>query len=300
VYEHIQFSKSQRKNEVLLKNQTSFESQLAVLRNGESIAKTRLAALEAENESLRRNSSELLKLRDEVTRLRAANRESTQAKLPGGPSEEAKSWLARVNLLKQRLQEVPAQNTPELALLTEQDWLNAARAELRTAEDFRRAMSGLRSAANQKVSTKIEDALHQYAKDSGGAFPTDIAQLRAFLDPAVTDAMLDEWTILPADQLPGLQLGGESIITQKAAIDPENDMRLGIGPNGSGATGPQSWDAHLSGIIRTLDPVYKAYSSANGGKNPSDLSALRPFATTPEQQQALDEVVRKQAAKQNK
>src|SRR2546422_2182071 len=47
------------------------------------------------------------------------------------PAESAaRSWLSRVSLLKQHLEQAPNAKIPEFQLLNEEDWLNVARAKL--------------------------------------------------------------------------------------------------------------------------------------------------------------------------
>jgi hypothetical protein len=86
-------------------------------------------------------------------------------------------------------------------------------------------------------------------------------------------------------------LGGDVIITQKAAVDDLYDTRYGIGPNGFGSTD------FLSSLTRDiLAPLNRAFSAANNGKYPDDFSQLLPYAVTPEQQTALQKLIQKKAA----
>ena len=64
------------------------------------------------------NEAELLRLRGEVARLRA-----DAAFAPGEPS--MKTWSRQVAVLRQKLEEMPDQQIPELQFATEKDWANA-------------------------------------------------------------------------------------------------------------------------------------------------------------------------------
>ena len=101
-------------------------------------ANRQLAALQAQNEKLRREAADVVRLRGEVVRLR----ENTPSSNGDPTASAAKSWLARVSQLKERLQQTPGAKIPEFQFLTEQDWLNAAKGDLNTDEDYRRALSG--------------------------------------------------------------------------------------------------------------------------------------------------------------
>jgi hypothetical protein len=81
------------------------------------------------------------------------------------------------------------------------------------------------------------------------------------------------------------------IITQKAPVDDVFDTRYGIGPTGSGTTGFLSQE-----IAPTMNPVWEAFRAAHNGQWPDDTSQLLPYATTPEQQAALQKLMLKKSA----
>ena len=58
--------------------------------------------------------------------------------------------------LKERLEQTPGAKIPELQFATDKDWLNAARGELETDSDYRRALSTLRSTAENKVAEMMK------------------------------------------------------------------------------------------------------------------------------------------------
>ena len=86
-------------------------------------------------------------------------------------------------------------------------------------------------------------------------------------------------------------MGGDLIITQKAAVDDVYDTQFGIGPNGFGST-----DFLSSRTREVVDPVFAAFRKANNGEYPEHLSLLRPYVTTPDQQAALEKLILKRAA----
>jgi hypothetical protein len=84
------------------------------------------------------------------------------------------------------------------------------------------------------------------------------------------------------------------MITQIAAVDADYDSRYAVG-NGWGTTGPEAWDAPGSRSYEVLEPAVKAYAAANNGQQPTDWpTQLAPYATTPEQQAALQLLIRRQ------
>ncbi|MDQ6632318.1 MAG: hypothetical protein M3Y82_11295, partial [Verrucomicrobiota bacterium] len=207
---------------------------------------------------------------------------------------EMKSWLARVTQLKQRLDAMPDQKIPELKFVTEQDWLNAGRSKLDTEVDYRKALSQIRHAGENKVFNIFQPALKKYFEANNGQFPTDLSQLQPYFKAPVDEAILQRYEIAPSDKIPNLNMGGDWIITQKAPVDEEYDERVGIGPRGYGSTGSDSWKKadDLTSVIKILDPAMKAYATANNGKEPALLFQLQPYITTPEQKAALEKILK--------
>ena len=255
-------------------------------------ASRQVAALEARNETLRREAAEVARLRGEVARLR----EKTAPSNNDPTTAEVRSWLARVNQLKAQLEQTPEAKIPEFQFLTERDWLKAAKGDLNTDSDYRGALSDLRDYAESRfISAALQPALKLYAQANNGQFPSDINQLQPYFDPPVDNAILQRWEVAPMSTVPSVGVG-DTVITQIAAVDAEHDNRFAIGPNGSGSAGPQDWDPSSNpGVI--LKPAMQAYAAANNGQQPADPSQLAPYATTPEQQAALQRVMQQRAAK---
>jgi len=221
---------------------------------------------------------ELLKLRGEVTVLQ--NEAKDQIAIA------AKAWLAKVNKLKERLEENPDAKIPEMQFLTEQDWLDVASKKLGTEADYRRALAALRSAGEKKFGTMYHQAMQKYSKASNGQPLTDLSQLEPYFTSPVDDAILQRWQIEPAKQEGIPTLNGDQVITEKSAVDDIFDSRDVIGQNGYGTSGFLDHE-----IGYTLNPVYQAFYAANNGQGFTDLSQLLPYATTPEQQAALQKMI---------
>lgn len=250
-------------------------------------ANRQLADLRSQNEMLRRDLADLPRLRGEIARLR--NNSSQSDNDPTAVA--AKSWLARLGQLKERLEQNPSAKIPEFQFLTERDWLNAAQNELNTDEDYRRAASALRNAAETAfINSDLTPALKQFALANNGQFPTDLSQLQQYFSQPVDESILQRWEVAPHDTVPGVGVG-DTIITQLAAVDGDYDSRYVVGPNGWGSSGTQDWNpAENPKVI--LKPAITAYINANNGVQPTDPSDLVPYVTTPEQQSALDKAIK--------
>jgi RNA polymerase sigma factor (sigma-70 family) len=182
--------------------------------------------------------SELFQLRGEVGLLRHRARELTKT---GAIREEEallsrdQLWPARVNRLKQWLEENPSEKIPELQFLDDVNWMNTIYPwmntfypyTLETADECRVSISAVRSSAQLIFADfQLRPALQQYAKDNSGEFPTDLSQLRPYFDSPVYDSILERYTILPASSLVSeLQPGGDWVITQKAPLNEAQDWR---------------------------------------------------------------------------
>jgi RNA polymerase sigma factor (sigma-70 family) len=255
-----------RSQSLLRAENQSLRSQIAQLQ--QSATEIAVAPPAATKNSARPLTSEqfneLLRLRGEVTRLRRdpqelARLKAGQAQTAGESGDaELDAVLARVNKLKQMLNQKPELKIPELQFLTPQDWLNvAAAARLDTDNGARQALSRLRSAAKLAFSPILQGALFQYVQASGGQLPTEISQLKPFFQPPVDDALLDRYQLLrtgnardlPASESPIIaeSVGGKdrtaikfrppsaegSVISEKAKVDADYDSVMSIGLNGS-------------------------------------------------------------------
>jgi RNA polymerase sigma factor (sigma-70 family) len=281
VYEARQAAKLREQIQSLEQQRTPMAEQIQQLQRERNDATNKLTGLREDNERLNRNTAELLRLRGQVTQLRA-----TTSQNESDPTESAaKSWLTRVNQLKERLEQTPGAQIPELKYLTAQDWLNAARNDPKSENDFRLAFSSLRTAAAWNIGHRLEDALKKYSQSNNGQFASDLSQLQAYLDAPIDAAILQRYAIMAADSLPSIKLGGDWVIALTVPVDIDYDQQIVIGPNGSGSTSFKG-----SNEVAALAPALRAYAESNNGQEPKTPSDLLPYLTTPEQQAAYQKL----------
>ncbi|HTB86254.1 MAG TPA: sigma-70 family RNA polymerase sigma factor [Candidatus Sulfotelmatobacter sp.] len=286
IYEAKQAVQLGSQVQTLRQQQAPLKEQIQQLQREHDDATNRLAAMEAENARLRsrQDQIELLKLRGKVTQLENADNDPAK--------ETAKLWAERVAQLKQHLATNSEAGIPELQYLTDQDWLDATRGKLDTEVDFRRALGLLRYSAENRFANMLEIALGKYLQANDKQFPTDLGQLQSYFDMPVDDSILQRWEIVSSNTIPNLGFG-DQLITQKNAVDDMFDMRVGIGPNGFGSV-----DFLTTETQQLMIPLYRAYSAANNGKSFTDLAQLQPYATTPEQQAALQKLIQRTSLNQ--
>ena len=175
-----------------------------------------------------------------------------------------------------------------MQLLSEEDWLAVVNGRaLDTELDFRRALSALRGAGEVKLASAMQKALRGFSRANPGRFPSELAQLQPYFDAPITAAMLDRWRIAPGTAVPMVGVG-ETIITQKLPpVDDVFDTLYVVGSGGGqGATDFVSMETR-----EVMQAVFEAYQAAHATGQPPDFVDLQPYATTPEQQAALQKLL---------
>jgi hypothetical protein len=198
--------------------------------------------------------------------------------------------LDRVQHLKERLAQSPEASIPEMASLTEQDWLLATSEMINSEGNDRWAFSYLRSMAEGRYLCTMRDAVVEYAKANDGKWPADLAQITPYLKTPVEDAILQRYEIVQPDSLLLPTPISNWVLTEKAPVDSEYDLRHMVGADDF--TGLRFKDLET---IKTLTPVIQAYFAANNGQTPedADLEKFAPYAGTAEQQDALAAATRR-------
>jgi RNA polymerase sigma factor (sigma-70 family) len=232
VIQHQAQVKLREQNQTLQQQQASLADQLAQLQRDRDDATNQLAGLIAENAQLKSNSNEdeLLKLRAKVTQLRTANAQNDS----NDPTDEAaKSIAARVKQMKQWLEQNPNEKIPELQYLTAQEWLRGANytADLKTDDDFDRALSQLRRDAKRTFANSIGEALANYIAGNNGQLPGEISQLGSYFNPPVDGTILQRYQLLQTGNLSAIPNNGQ-LIAEKAPVDDQYDTLFTITATG--------------------------------------------------------------------
>lgn len=205
-----------------------------------------LARLEQDNEDLNRSLAsakntpqpasnqltELLRLRNEVGRLKQDVQQISSQQPATPPTREdqlasmKQMYAARVDRLKQWLDANPSEKIPEFRNLRDDTWLTAV-AGVTSDDDLARAASNLRANAEMDVMGSLSSALRKFGKNNGGQFPTDLSQLTPYFKTPIDDDILQRYEIVPANSLvAGLQPGGDLVITEKAPVNADLDLRM--------------------------------------------------------------------------
>ena len=219
-------------NQTLQQEQGSLTAQIQQLSQSLTDATNQLAGLLAENTRVKANSNnkELLKLRGEVTQLRTANAQQHS----NDPAEEAaKAVAAKAKQIKQWLEQNPNEKIPELQYLTAQEWLRGANyaADLKTDDDFDRALSQLRRDAKRTFAYSMGGALANYIAGNNGQLPGDISQLESYFNPPIEGTTLQRYQLLKTGSLNDIP-SNEPLSAETAPVDDQYDTLFKISATG--------------------------------------------------------------------
>jgi len=289
IYEARQAAQLRDQNQTLQQRQSPMAEQITQLQAEREKDAERLSALRDDNERLNRNTAELLRLRGEAAR----NRASIHDQATDPTTTAAKSWLERVNKLKQRLEQDQRQAIPELRFVSEDDWLSAAKNRLETEGDFRQALGSIRSIASAKAAGKFLDGLKRYLSKNNGQFPSDISELASYLPQSMDASILSRWEIRPASEVKNHNLKGEWLIVEKTAVDEAYDWQWLVSSDQSNCIKfGELGQIDKAGIALIIEPVRQAFAAANGGRDPKNPAEALAYATTTEQQEAMQTLIR--------
>lgn len=230
-YEARQAAQLRDRVQSLQQQQAPLAERIQELQNNFADATNRLADLLAENTRLKANPerNELLKLRGEVTRLK-----TTEVQRKSDPVEAAaNARVAKVNQLKQRLEQMPNEKIPELQYLTVQDWLRGATysGDLKTDDDLDRALSQLRRDAKRTFAYSMGEAMANYIAGNNGQLPGDISQLEFYFNPRIDGTILQRYQLLQTGNFSDVP-NNEALIAEKAPVDDRYDTLFKISATG--------------------------------------------------------------------
>jgi RNA polymerase sigma factor (sigma-70 family) len=281
IYESSRASSLQGQMQRVQERQQPLAAEILQLHQERDEAIARLEAAKQESEQLRRQTSEVPRLRGEVARLRSLDsaRLTTTASDTGNDAAldaAFKTWAVRATQLKQRLEQMPDKKIPELQFLTEKDWFDAVKntSQLETDEDFRNALGQLRGNAKSDFVRLAQQALRGFTQANDGLLPTDLSQLKPYFQTPVDDSVLNRYALLQTGKV-GDVPGGQYLVAETAPpVDDEYDTVHRFGLN----------DVTSSTVNRTEDAIKQAgiqFAEANNGLLPTDASQLEPYLKQP-------------------
>lgn len=241
-YKAHQASSLQTQVETLEQKQTALVSQMAVLQQQHDEATNRLVALSEENTRLtsNQNSTELLRLRGEVARLRSERQSVPRNKVMLDSNDPAMQAFMSARAIAEKITEaqarMPEKFIPEQKLLTDVDWLSSTKeAKFDTDEDVRKTLRKVRSLAKNRL--PMGSSLSSYAQANNGRLPDSLPQLKPYftsalgktqLDDADVDAILNRYTLLRTGNVSDYP-PGTWFVAEKSPVDKDYDSRAKFG-----------------------------------------------------------------------
>jgi hypothetical protein len=193
---------------------------------------------------------------------------------------QMQEWLTQISRVKEFLTQRPEWDIPELKLLSDQDWFNAAATErIESEEQFRRTTARLRDMAVSRASQKIMQALNAYLRTHDGQLPVSSLALAPHLDPSVEPAFLGRYEILQTGKLSEVPKNQLMRILSPKPADVEYDALYTVGTNGYGNTGVAMYE--------NVRHAQRQFANANGGQRAATAEQLQPYLKWPVSVEAL-------------
>ena len=285
IYQAKEAAKARAAVQTLQQQQAPLAEQVRQLQKERNDATNRLEGLRDELANANKNNSELLKLRANATRFQTAT------KVVNDPSfQKASEWMAKDAKLREQFELHPEQWIPEMKYLSKEEWLDKARmADLNTTSGMRCAMSNVRSGAKYKFAlSDFTLALSKYLITHNQQLPASISELSTCFPPGVSDAeaILARYEMINHDTQTNPAYDGFAIV-EKSVVDPIEGPVL-ISDKKVGNLPAPLWPTQTP---NELMPLMNAYSDANNHEGALNILDLVPYATTPEQKEALNKYI---------
>lgn len=191
-----------------------------------------VASLNAENDQLQARSTDALKAHQQALQLA----DQTQRQVAGADPDvqEAMEWKAKKEKLKQLFRDNPDWWVPEMSLVTESEWLDAARySDLTSKAGIAASKQDARAKGERKYIQGIAAAVVRFMDANNQKPPESLRQALPFFQGPGEPTWIDRYEIVqrgPVTNLPpGVVLSASGWkITQAREFDPEGDVRLGM------------------------------------------------------------------------
>ena len=275
IYEARQVSHLRAQNQTLQQQQAPLADQIERLQHERADATIRLTLLAEAVSKVKGNSAELLKLRGEVARLRMDARELNDPVV-----QNALAWKEKKEKLQRMFEQAPDKRIPEMQMLTDQQWLDVAKDKnLDSEEGIRQAMSETRQEAKNTFAPLLATALQKFMMANSSQLPKGLEELKPYWKGPVDDALLGRYKLAAGGSPDRL-----TAVVENSVVDDDYDRTVEIGPHHWGAA-PESIET-MKARMKQLAPALQLFADANNGQRPPNLSLLKPYISTHEQEVA--------------
>jgi hypothetical protein len=223
----------------LLRQQTPLQEKIAQLQKQNRDAASKIALTLRENQRLQEIASEVPRLRGEVTQAhQQSRRTASSSSSMDGDDRAMRHFLeakAQAEQITRYLQQMPEKNIPELALLTDVDWLATVKeAKFDSDADIRKTLQKLRFLAKPRL--PLGQALISFIQANNGYLPDNLSELKSFvlsnlgtpLPDETIDQIFKRYTLLHTGKITDLPADAW-MIAETAPVDKDYDSRAKFG-----------------------------------------------------------------------
>jgi hypothetical protein len=119
----------------------------------------------------------------------------------------------------EHFQKNPGSTIPELTLLTEANWIELGEnADLSTPHGIQVELAKTRIEAKSQMMASLHDAIRAYLDDHPGTTHQSFSELKPYIKPPISDAMLARYEIFSAEEINSNQLSSNKKNTAKITI----------------------------------------------------------------------------------
>jgi RNA polymerase sigma factor (sigma-70 family) len=239
VHQYNRASATQRQIETLRHENAPIVQEVQHLRDENARINAFAANLKRENEQFQQQIAEVPRLRAEVARLRSSPAAAGKSSGLDPNDPGVQSFLAsreQAQKIAQYFEMMPEKKIPELALLSDIDWLAAVKeSSFDSEQNIRRALSHLRGLAKKRL--PMSQALNAYLNEKANVLPADLSELKPHIEHALypktisaveLDQILSRYALTQSGNASDLPRGAW-IIVEKAPVDKEYDSRAKFG-----------------------------------------------------------------------
>lgn len=198
---------------------------------------------------------------------------------------QMRDWLTRMGTLKNFLASRPELNTPELQLLSPEEWFDIAGGKALDSEAaLRRVAAELRDRGQGHASAALSSALRAYLKTHDNVLPATPLELAASATTPIDRAILERFEMRHTGKIADVPRNElMKVIAGTTPADPEFDQIPYLGPNGY--TSEWAIDVNVRAAVQ-------AYTNERG-QRPNTAAQLQPFLKWP----ASEEEVQRRLAR---
>ena len=201
LFERQQASALHARIEILEQQQAPLTGEVEPFRAQSDAAVPRIGGLAQTDDQEQRNRLELARLRSEVGRLRSDAQELQRIKATEIQRDSilvtATAWVAKAEKLRTWIDQHPEFKIPEFAYMNDLNWLSIVRGfTMEEPDALPMSAYDLRQSAKAEFASKMINALRQFAAAHSGTLPNELAELGAYFNPPLSDAILPRYKLL--------------------------------------------------------------------------------------------------------